>query len=127
MSDWASIAVIAVGLITPLVKKASEKTAEKVGEAVFNLVKTKFEGDEEAETTLKNFENNPKRHEAALTDIIKEKAETDPDFGTALNKLVAAADKAGQVTISQQAIGRGIAQAAGTGSSATVSLGKSDE
>lgn len=127
MTDWVSIATIAVSLIAPFVKKAGEKAAEKAGETIFNLIQHKFKGDDEAESTLKNFEKNPKRHETALVDILKERAETDADFGAELKKLIEAANEKDTATISQKAVGKGIAQAAGTGASATVSIDKMDD
>lgn len=128
MTNWVSIATLAVSFITPLIKKAGEKAAEKVGEAIFNLIKEKFKGDEEAESTLKNFEKNPDRHEVPLIDILKEKAEVDSEFGENLKKLVEAASEPSSITtISQQAVGRGIAQAAGSGAKATVSMDKTDD
>ncbi len=127
MNNWSLIATIAVGFVTPLVKKASEKAAEKVGEAIFNLIKDKFKDDEEAESALRNFEKNPDRYEMVLADILREKAETDPKFGASLRKLIEAADEQQTTTIKQEAIGKGIAQAAGTDTSATVSMGKEND
>jgi hypothetical protein len=127
MTNWPVIAATAVGILVPFVKKGGEKVAEKVGEAIFNLIKDKLKGDEEAESTLKNFEKTPDRHGTALADILREKAEADSEFGAALKKLVEVSGEQGTRGVTQIASGTGIAQAAGTGASASVSIGEKDD
>jgi hypothetical protein len=126
MTDWLAIATTAVGILTPFVKKTGEKVAEKAGEAIFGLVKDKLKRDEEAKNTLKNFEEKPERYGTALADILREKAKADPGFGAALRKLVEVADEQNVNTVTQIARGTGIAQAAGSGASASVSISKGE-
>jgi hypothetical protein len=127
VTDWLVIATAAVGILAPFVKTAGDKFAEKAGESIFNLVEGKLKDDEEAESTLKNFEKNPDRHRAALADILREKAEADPGFGAALKKLVEDTAEQTGGSVTQIARGVGIAQASGTGASASVSMGKTED
>lgn len=120
MINWLAIATIAVSIITPLVKKAGEEFSGKVGEEIFSLIKRKFKGDEEAESTLSAFEKKPERYNTALVDILREKAEVDSVFGELLLKLVQNID--GQYNVTQIAKGTGIAQATDS-STASVSIG----
>ena len=126
MVDWMAIATAAVGLLAPFVKKAGEKAAEKAGEAIFKLIQDRLKGDEEAESTLKNFEKKPERHGPALADILRETAEADPEFGAALKKLIEDAEEEAAGGVTQIARGTGIAQAAGTGASASVTMTERD-
>lgn len=127
MSDWLGIATAAVGILTLFVKKAGEKVAEKAGEALFALIKAKLKGNDEAESTIKNFENNPKRHGSALVDILKEEAYADPAFGTALKQLVEEAGGHTSKKVTQIAQGTGIAQSAGDKASASVIMGRASQ
>lgn len=128
MVEWIAITTAAVNILAPFVKKAGEKAAEKAGEAIFTLIKDKVQGDTEAKSTLANFEKNPDRHATALADILREQAENDPEFGAALKKLVEESDKQAAGSVTQIASGTGIAQASGTGASASVSIDqKGDE
>lgn len=125
--NWAAIATAAVGILTSFVTKAGEKVSERAGEALFKLVRSRLENDKEAQTTLENFEKNPKRHGTALADIVREKAEDDPEgFGEALRGLLGEIADEAPDSVAQIARGKGIAQAAGTGASASVSLNESD-
>jgi len=108
--------------LVPFVKKVGEEVAEKTGEAIFNLVQDKLKGDKEAEGILENFGKKPDRYSVALADILREQAETDPEFGAALEKLLQHAEEEAADRVTQIAQGTGIAQAAGSGASATVSM-----
>lgn len=106
-----ALSAAAVTILTPYVTKAGEKVAEKLGESLFNLVKSKFSGDEETEETLKLYEKKPQRFEGALADTIEEKLKADPDFEAKLREIVAQADAQTGGSVSQTAIGSNIAQA----------------
>lgn len=124
--DWLPIASAAVGILIPFFKKAGNKAAEKAGEALFDAVQDKVEGDEEAESALENFQKKPDRYSTALADILREKAESDPEFGENLKQLVRNADGEALRTMTQVAKGKGIAQAAGNDASASVSISGSE-
>ena len=124
--DWLTIGTAAVNILTPFVKKAGEKVAEKAGEAIFSLIKDKLQGDEEAESTLNNFQKNPERHGGVLADILREQAEADLTFGAALKKLVEGSEQHQPGSVTQIASGTGIAQAAGAGASASVTMSQKE-
>jgi hypothetical protein len=123
MIDWLAIATAAVAILTSFLTKTAEKAGEKSGEALLKLVKDKFKKgqDEKAAQTLENFQQNPERYRSAMVDVLKEKAEADPEFGETMRDIVAGAEfRAQSDTVSQTAMGTGIAQATGTGASASV-------
>lgn len=122
MMDWNLIISTAVGFITAFTTKVGEEFAKKAGEQLLLLVKNKFKNDKEGQSVLSNFKKKPARYRGALTDIIKEKVETDPKFGAAIRSLVE--KDLGNFNRSMQiASGSGIAQAAGPNSSAKVTQG----
>lgn len=116
-----ALASAAVVILTPYLTKAGEKVAEKIGESLFNLVKTKFSGDKEAEATLQLYESKPERFKGALQETIAEKLANDPDFEAKLHQLVAQADKQSGGSVTQTAIGSNIAQAS-HGGTASVNI-----
>ncbi len=98
MNDAFGVATAAVSILAPLapyLAKAGEQVAKDIGSDVWTgakkLVETirdKFKGQREAESTLENFIQNPERHRAALTDILREQLEADPSFATEVRRLV---------------------------------------
>ncbi|MBN1992949.1 MAG: hypothetical protein JW953_09600 [Anaerolineae bacterium] len=106
-----ALASAALVILTPYLTKAGEKVAEKIGESVFNLVKSKFSGDKDAEDALRLYQKNPAVFEGALTQLIEAKLKEDPDFEAQLREMVAQADADTGGSVSQVAIGSNIAQA----------------
>jgi hypothetical protein len=124
--EWIIVASDVVELLIWFVTKSGEGFVQKVGEEVFDFLKTKFKNDKEATTTLSNFSRNPSRCKRVLIDIIKEKVVTDHEFGKDLSSLYEKNQELmiGGSRIVQNALGDGIAQAVGTCASASVILGK---
>lgn len=119
MVDWNIVAATAVYLVTTFLTKAGEEIAKKTGEHIFVLIKEKLKGDKEARSVLNNYAKKPVRYEGALIDIVREKAETDLLFGEELRTIIQNEFGADANRILQIANGVGIAQAAGSYSSAS--------
>ncbi len=119
MMDWNVVAATAIHLVTIFLTKAGEEIAEKTGEHIFVLIKEKLKGDKEARNILNNFTKKPVRYKGALIDIVREKAETDLLFGERLRTIIQNEFGDNSNKILQIADGVGIAQAAGSHSSAT--------
>ena len=112
MIDWLVIVTTAVTFMTAFVTKIGEGFAQKAGEEIFDVVKSKLKSDKEGERLLSEFKKKPARYQSALVDIIKEKAESDKSFGDKLRNLVEN-NSVNTQKISQVAQGDGNIQAAG--------------
>ena len=99
--DMAQIATTAATLLAPYLVKAGEAAAKKVGEAAWEKVKALYQAirkklaadkDDYAAKTLARLEEQPtnKGRQAALADVLAEKAQADPAFAQELAKLVQA-------------------------------------
>ncbi|MBU0704421.1 MAG: hypothetical protein KKC18_11205 [Chloroflexi bacterium] len=127
--NWAPIITAIIGLLAPFTAKAGEAAAKKLGEDVYGKLKERFakDKDESAQKALDNYVSEPDLYKGALDTVLTRKAEVTPDeFGAFLKTLV---EKAGVDVGSaggQTAIGSYIAQA-DRGSTATVTVGKSEE
>jgi hypothetical protein len=97
--DTAQIVTAAAALLGPYLAKAGEAVAKKIGEAVWDKVanlhqaiRRKFskDKDEYAQKTLQRLEEQPTNEgrQAALADVLEEKAQTDPAFAQELAQLV---------------------------------------
>jgi hypothetical protein len=101
----------AVSFMVALVTNVGEEFAKKAGEELFLLVKKKFKGDKESESTLTNFQNKPERYKDVLIDILKEKVSTDKPFGDEIQKIINKTPRINSGTTTQIANGIGNAQA----------------
>lgn len=112
--DPATLATNAVLLIVLYLAKAGETIAEKAGQAVwdsfaekakalYESLKAKFAGDEDAATALKQLENKPdsEGRQAALKEVLEEKIQADPTFAEMLRQLVPEVKQSGGDTITQ--------------------------
>jgi len=112
--DAPTLATSAVALIVPYIAKAGEAIAEKAGQAVWDSfagkakalydgLKAKFAGDEDAASALKQLENKPdsEGRQAALKEVLEEKIQADPTFAEMLLQLVAELKQSGGDTITQ--------------------------
>lgn len=100
--DIVQIATAAVALLAPYLIKAGESAAGKVGEkalekveALYQAIRRRFAADKNdyAEKTLQRMEEQPTSEgcQAALADILAEKAQNDPGFAQELMQLVQSA------------------------------------
>lgn len=112
--DAVTLAISGVALIVPYLAKAGEAIAEKTGQAVwdsfagkakalYESLKAKFAGDEDAATALKQLENKPhsEGRQAALKEVLEEKIQADPTFAEMLRQLIAEVKQSGGDTITQ--------------------------
>ena len=98
-----TLAASAVTILTPFIKKGAESFADTIGtelgsnvakattekvKNLFNKIKNKFSGDEEAEHALRNFQKKPDRYSSPVQEILKEKFDQDGGFATEVDKLV---------------------------------------
>lgn len=98
-----TLAASAVAIISPFIKKGTEafasELATEIGEdaakvtvakikSLFDKIKSKFRGDNEAEDAVRHFEEKPDRYSSTVQDILKEKLDEDNDFAMDLDKLV---------------------------------------
>jgi len=97
--ELAPVAQAAVAILLPLLTKAFDSAAQKVGqetrervEAVYRAIREKFTQDDDdyAKTTLDRLGEEPanERRQAALEDLLVEKSKTDPAFAKQLADLV---------------------------------------
>jgi hypothetical protein len=126
--DWIIIASGIVEILTWFVTKTGEGFVQKAGEEVYDFLRAKFNNDDEATTLLTHFSKKPDRYKDVLIDVIKEKALKDPEFGERLMVLYEKNQnlRTDKNRIVQNAVGDGIAQAAGTQASASVNLDKTE-
>lgn len=112
--DPATLATSTVALIVPYLAKAGEAIAAKAGQAVWDSfagkakalydgIKAKFAGDEDAATALKQLENKPdsEGRQASLKEVLEGKIQADPTFADMLSQLVAEVKQSGGDTITQ--------------------------
>lgn len=89
----------AVALLAPYLGKAGEEIAQKAGDAtwkmigsLYQVIKHKFTRDQDtfAQQSLQRLEEQPNNEarQAALADILNEKAQSDPGFAQELKQLV---------------------------------------
>jgi hypothetical protein len=98
-----TLATNAVAILSPFIKKGAvafvNELASKMGgdaakvtvnkvKGLFDRIKSKFTGDDEAVDALRRFEEKPDRYSSTLKDILKEKLEQDKDFAMELDNLV---------------------------------------
>jgi hypothetical protein len=92
-----SLALAAVAVLGPYLAKAGQTFSEKAGEALaqkagelYQVIKRRFAGDTYAETTLARAEEQPAAENrlAALKLVLTEKIQGDPQFATAVRRLV---------------------------------------
>lgn len=97
--DIAQIATAAAALLAPYLARAAEAAAKKAGErawekveALYQAIRRKFAADQDeyAQKTLQRLEAQPtaEARQAALADVLTEKAQADPDFARKLARLV---------------------------------------
>ena len=86
-----TIAATAIGILGPFVAKGAEEFVKTAGKEayektkkLFATLKTRWSGDEEAMSTLTNFEKKPDRYESVLKSILQEDLAKDPNFRTEL-------------------------------------------
>ncbi len=130
MTNGLAIAATAVTLLSAFFTKTAQKTDEQSAEALLGLIKNKFEKDRDvyAEKTLAQFQKKPQGYQEPLIDILTEKVKEDPVFGETLRRMGSELeDELPPGSISQIATGSGIAQAAGSGSSASVVMSSGDK
>ena len=94
-----TITTAAAALLAPYLAKAGEEIAQKAGDAAWNMaaslyhaIKQKFTADQDAyaQQTLQRLEEQPtnEARQAALADVLHEKAQADPSFAQELKRLV---------------------------------------
>jgi hypothetical protein len=86
-----TMAATAIGILGPYVAKGAEEFAKTAGKEayektkkLFATLKTRWSGDEEATSTLTNFEKKPNRYEPVLKSILEEELAKDANFRTEL-------------------------------------------
>ena len=112
--DYLQIATTATTLLVPLLsylirggEKAAEEAGKKLGtaawdktKALYEAIRGKLAGDAYAKETLKRAAEKPESEsrQAALAEVIAEKAEVDSEFGPQLARLTqVAAQEPGMV------------------------------
>ena len=90
-----AIAATAISVLAPYVTKGAEefiKTAGKDGyektKALFTSLKARWQGNDEAKSTLENFEKNPERHGPPLKGILEDELAADPEFRSELSRQI---------------------------------------
>jgi hypothetical protein len=93
--DPITLATTVIGIISPFVAKGAQEFVSKVGEEafektkqLFSYLKSKWTGNDEAASTLNNFEKKPERYEAVLKSILEEQINNDTDFANELSRKV---------------------------------------
>jgi|SRR5687768_219091 len=93
--DPISLAATVIGIVSPYVAKGAQELISHVGQEAYEktkqlvtYLKDKWTGNDEASSTLKNFEQKPERHEKALQDILEEQLSNDPQLAAEVEKQV---------------------------------------
>lgn len=88
-----TMAATAASILAPYVAKGAEEFIKAVGKDayektknLFTTLKARWAGNEEATTTLANFEEKPERYTAVLKSILEEELENDSNFRTELSQ-----------------------------------------
>lgn len=90
-----TLAVNAVAVLAPYVKKGAETFASEIGKSaaekaksLLNTLRTRFSGDKYAEGSLERFEKDPDKYKSSLEDALKEKLDEDKNLVAELDKLL---------------------------------------
>jgi hypothetical protein len=93
--DPITLVTSAITLLSPYVAKGAEEFAKEVGKEaaqkakeLFTYLKNKFSADSEESQVLSLFEKKPEKYETTLTDVLQERARTDSEFASELEKHV---------------------------------------
>jgi hypothetical protein len=93
--DPITLVTSAITLLSPYVAKGAEEFAKEVGKEaaqkakeLFTYLKNKFSADSEESQVLSLFEKKPEKYETTLTDVLQERARTDSEFASGLEKHV---------------------------------------
>ncbi len=97
--DMHQVATTAAALLGPYLAKSGEGFAKKAGEAawdkvvaLYQTIRCKFiaDKDEKAQEALHRLKEQPtdEKHQAALAEVLTEKAQADPVFAQDLQQLV---------------------------------------
>lgn len=98
--DWSQIAQSAVAILVPLtpyLQKGVEEIAKQIGKdtwekgkAIYNSIRNRFKEEEDQAdlNTLELFLQRPEIYEEALSRLLQQKAQKDPQFGKELHSLV---------------------------------------
>ncbi len=93
--DPISLAATVIGVVSPYFAKGAQELISHVGQEAYEktkqlvtYLKDKWTGNDEASSTLENFEQKPKRHEQALQDILVEQLSNDPQLAAEVEKQV---------------------------------------
>lgn len=84
--------ITAVSLLSPFVKKAGEKLAEKAGESLYRALESRFSKDKDRQgrQVLKQYAADAEMYEGALTKLLERRA-ADESFRSWLEEQVAQA------------------------------------
>lgn len=93
--DPITLVTSAVTLLSPYVAKGAEEFAKDLGKdaaqktkELYTYLKNKFNADSEESQVLSLFEKKPEKYEDALTDVLQERARSDSEFASELEKHV---------------------------------------
>jgi hypothetical protein len=93
--DPATLATVALTILTPFAKDAGKELVKTVGEIaadkakdLFAWLKQRFAGDPVAAKDMSRFQAEPDKFQPSLESTIKEKAEQDPEFAAELKKRI---------------------------------------
>ncbi|WP_433971891.1 hypothetical protein [Tunturiibacter lichenicola] len=93
--DPITLVTSAITLLSPYVAKGAEEFAKELGKdaapkvkELYAYLKGKFSASSEESQLLSLFEKKPEKYEKALTDVLEERARTDPEFAGELEKHV---------------------------------------
>jgi len=74
--DLSPVWITAVSLLSPFVKKAGEKIAEKAGESLYKALESRFrkDGDRQGRQVLKQYATDPEMYEGALIKLLERRS-----------------------------------------------------
>lgn len=127
MADWIAIAAGAVSLVGAFIGKVGDGFTQKIGEEIYGFLKRRFGKHKHASKVLAKFAENRDRYEHALVHIVRESIDNDSEFAGELMSLMEKAQTQRTGEINQVAIGRGISQSIGKGSSSRVNIDRAHE
>jgi hypothetical protein len=88
----------AISLLKPYVSKGAEEFIKSAGKdayeqtkELFTWIKSKFNNSDEGSGLITLFESRPERYEAPFTELIEERAASDPQFSSELSEKVKSA------------------------------------
>lgn len=91
----AILAAKAIDLLAPYIAKGGEEFARLAGEAAYekcknllDVLRRSWQGDDEASTNLKLFNDKPERYKPIIEEILKEKMDKNKDLAAEIQKII---------------------------------------